>query len=364
MAYLPEAKSPDEIKEIGVAQTRKEYNTLAGYYTKIVNQEYVYCPKCGKFQSRNAYYSDSRFANGYFPICKDCLLQMVEQRKNKNDESHESKGTVKEVLRLLDLPYIDSLYKSRVASVENDTAERKKSSPFITMVVQLKSLPQYSGMKWIDSDVDEYEGDGEDELKLNQRLITDGKKNFGRGFSNEDYMYLEAQYEDWLKRYEINTKTQEVLFQRLCCKQLDAHKMQIQGKDTKDVDKTIQEIMASLNVKPSQSNADALTSSKVFGELIKIWEAEKPIPEPQGIFNDIDRIGLYIDVFFKGHLAVMMGLKNAFSSIYERYIAKYTVTKPQYTEDDDNETILNNIFADTMDMEEAEDAYDGTEADD
>ena len=49
-----------------------------------------------------------------------------------------------------------------------------------------------------------------------------------------------------------------------------------------------------------------------FGQLIDKWEQEKPIPEPDEEFKDVDKIGLYIDVFFKGHLSKMMGLKNAF----------------------------------------------------
>lgn len=355
MAYLPQAKSPEEVKEAGVAQIRKDYITIAEYYTKILNHEYIYCPKCGKFQASRAYYSDERFANNYFPLCKECLLQMVEQKKDKKDVSHESKETVKPVLQLLDLPYIDSLYQSCCASIFNDVKEKPKHSPFITMLVQLKSLPQYMGQHWCDSDLDErLDYDAEDEIRMNKRLIADGKKNFGRGYTNEDYMYLQSQYEDWQSRVEINTKPQELLFQRLCCKQLDAHKLQIQGKDTKDVDKSIQEMMSSLNIKPSQSSSEQLTSSKTFGQLIKLWEESKPVEEPEGAFADIDRIGLYIDVFFKGHLSVMMGLKNSFSTIYNRFIAKYTVTKPQYQEDDDYETAMNGIFEDEMEKESDE----------
>ncbi|WP_036608206.1 hypothetical protein [Oribacterium sp. P6A1] len=130
MAHLPQAKSPEGVKEAGVAQIRKDYISIADYYTKIVNQDYMYCPKCGKFQSSKAYYSDDRFANKCFPICKECLLQMVERKKDKKDVSHESKETVKPVLQLLDLPYIDSLYQSCCTAVANDVSEKTKHPPF------------------------------------------------------------------------------------------------------------------------------------------------------------------------------------------------------------------------------------------
>lgn len=51
-----------------------------------------------------------------------------------------------------------------------------------------------------------------------------------------------------------------------------------------------------------------------------------------------------VDVFFKGHLARMMGLKNGFSHLYEKYMKKYTVSQPQYDEDSGSEAIFEQIF--------------------
>lgn len=47
----------------------------------------------------------------------------------------------------------------------------------------------------------------------------------------------------------------------------------------------------------------------------------------------------------------MMGLKNAFSSLYDRFMSKYTVKKPQYDEDFDSETLFDQIFGSKMDEE-------------
>ena len=102
--------------------------------------------------------------------------------------------------------------------------------------------------------------------------------------------------------------------------------------------------MGSMALKPNQNNSNALTEAKTFGQLIQKWENEKPIPEPDEEFRDVNKIGMYLDVFFKGHLARMMGLKNAFSHTYEKFIKKYTVDKPQYDEDTDSETLFDQIF--------------------
>ena len=70
------------------------------------------------------------------------------------------------------------------------------------------------------------------------------------------------------------------MFQRICSIELEIRKAQKEKRDTKDLDKTLQDLMSSLSVKPSQSNSNALTEAKTFGQLIQKWEEEKPIPEP------------------------------------------------------------------------------------
>jgi len=50
-------------------------------------------------------------------------------------------------------------------------------------------------------------------------------------------------------------------------------------------------------------------------------------------------------------LAKMLNLKNAFSSIYERFIGKFTVTRPEYEEGDDTEAIFDEIFGNKMNEE-------------
>ena len=162
-------------------------------------------------------------------------------------------------------------------------------------------------------------------------------------------MFLENEYQDWTTRYPCENKSQELLFKRICFKELEIDKAQKDGKDTKELDATLQNLMGSLNIKPSQKNSNTLTDNLTFGQLIDKWEQEYPIPEPEEEFKDVDKIGLYIDVFFKGHLSKMMGLKNAFSSLYERFMSKYTVTKPQYDEDFDSEALFDQIFGSKID---------------
>ena len=47
----------------------------------------------------------------------------------------------------------------------------------------------------------------------------------------------------------------------------------------------------------------------------------------------------------------MMDLRNAFSDIYDRYIKKYTVKKPEYGEEEDTEALFGKIFGTHVDDE-------------
>ena len=212
------------------------------------------------------------------------------------------------------------------------------------------SLPQYNNTSYKDSEfsIDDIDNNPETNTRIVQKTLKSAKKRFGNNYNNEELMYLETEYQDWTTRYPCENKSQELLFKRVCCKELEIDNAQKNGKDTKDLDATLQNLLGSLNIKPNQKTASELTDNLTFGQLIDKWEGEwdggKPIPEPEGEFKDPDKIGLLIDVFFKGHLSKMMGLKNAFSSTYEKFISKYTVKKPEYDEDTDSEALFDKIF--------------------
>jgi len=351
MAYLKQSRSEAEIKSATVSKVKTYYNELSRDYNKIIEQDYILCPKCGEFISRDNFYSSNEYAIGVFPQCKKCILAEVEQRDKKTDKPNETKDSVKRMLQKMNLPYIDDLYESACKTVADEVNEKNRKAPFLAYLVPLKSLPQYKNKTWTDSEFELGVVTEEEETKINAKTIKAAKKRFGAGYSNEDYMFLETEYQDWTTRYACENKAQELLFKRICFKELEIDKAQKIGRDTKELDKTLQELMGSLSVKPSQSNSDSLADFQTFGQLIAKWEDEKPIPEPDEEFRDVDKIGLYIDVFFKGHLSKMMGLKNAFSSLYERFISKYTVTKPQYDEDVDSEALFDQIFGSKIDEE-------------
>ena len=353
MAELKYASTIEELKARGVNTLREEYISIAKTYNSILDKEILYCPVCGDFKKRNtAFYNDDRYLAGKNPICKECYLKMVEQRKKDKDEPNETKESVQKVLQMLDRPYDDDFYEKCVKGAKDGVKEKTRNSPFATYITAIISLPQWQNKTYKDSDfgssIITTDLDEEEEL-ANQELLIKARERFGRDYNNVDLLFLEKEYEDWTTRYACESKAQELLFKRICFKELEIDKAQKDGKDTKELDKTLQELLGSAQLKPSQNASNSLTESKTFGQLIEKWENEEPIPEPSDEFKDVDKIGLLIDVFFKGHLAKMMGLKNAFSARYDQFMKKYTVNKTEYQDEEYSEEMFDKFFGTQLD---------------
>lgn len=363
MATVRDVKRPEELKRITLRELRNDYLSLGEQYTRILKFNDLLCPSCGRVKAATTtnFYKNRNYIHGFFPVCIECVFREAEQIELPTDPPKESKLSVQRVLRMMDRPYLEAVYMGCVKAFNEQSSEdgKQKKMPFQRYMQQINSLPNYRDMTWDNSEfVERFNGIVEtvEVVTDKEQIIARGRKRFG-AYTPEELFELENAYEDWVHRYPAEAKGQEVLFEHLCITDLRARKIAKEGGDPKDAIKTLQDIMTSLGIKPSQSTADALTDSKSFGELIKAWEIERPIPEPEDEWKDVDRIGLLIDVFFKGHLVKMLNIKNAFSSIYERFIGKYTVKRPDLTENAETEEIFNKIFGEEMtkDFSEAED---------
>ena len=348
MANLKPAKTEEEVKKMGVANVRIEYNKLATDYNRIVDRDVLMCPMCGDFiKSDTGFYMDKKYATDRFPICKQCLLAMVEQRKNKNDKSepNETKESVQRVLQLMDRIYDDAFYNECVKGATDEVNEKMRHSAFATYITSIASLPQWKGKTWKDSDFgDSAVSIDEEETRIIQKTVKAGKKRFGNNYSDEDLMFLENEYQDWITRYECNTKAQEEVFENLSLLKLLKKKAIMSGVSTKDLDKQQQDWLDAGKLKPKQNSTDTLSDAQTFGTLLQKWEETRPLPDIDPELEDVDKVGLYIDTFFSGHTAKMLGIKNTFTHLYEKIMKKYTVNKPQYDDEEDSEMIFEKIF--------------------
>ncbi len=338
MAILIQPRTDKEIRKLGVNNVREAYMKLSADYNRIINNEVLFCPKCGKWQATNtSFYMDKRYATDRFPICKKCLMAMVEQREREDDEPNETRESVQEVLQLMDRPFDSDFYDECVKGAYDDIREKRKNSPFATYITSILSLPNWKGMTWKDSKFGD-SNDAPDEIRLNQKTIKAAKKRFGGGYSDEELMFLENEYQDWVSRNECQTKGQEEVFENLSIAKLLKRKLLAKGASTKDIDAQIQQWLDSGNLKPKQNNLDVLSDAQTLGTLLQKFEEEQPLPVLDPELEDVDGLGKYIGTFYMGHICKMFGLKNDYAQQYEEEIAKYTVTPPEYDEDGEDDS--------------------------
>ena len=307
------------------------------------------CLKCKNEYVENKFYSsNSEFYSGVgkIPFCKSCIEDFYNYYCEKyKSEYHAApeKSAVKRLCMVFDVYYSDDAFDKAIGQLK----KTDKKMSIIASYMKLIHLNQYKDKSYDDTfNHDEYDkanksyDDVIKEMDIDESIVD----FFGVGFSEDDYKYLKKEYDDWVARHECKTKAQEEVFKRLCFKQLEILKATRLGEDTKDLDATFQKLLETAKLQPRQNAGDTTADNQTFGTLIDKWENTRPLPEIDEELKDVDRIGLYFDVFVRGHLSKMMGLKNGFSNLYTKFMKKYSVEKPEYDDDENSEVLFDAIF--------------------
>ena len=317
----------------------------------------IVCFYCGKeYVDTNFYNSNSEFYSniGKIPYCKQCIEKFYQQYFNRyTNESclTPEKKSVQRLCMAFDIYYRDDVFVSAMNKIKTSGINISPMSQYMKQI----QLQQYNRNKEsYENTITEAEqenfamaaiSDLSGETTIDQKTID----FFGKGFTDEDYKYLKREYDDWTARHECNTKAQEEVFKRICFKQLEILKATRRGEDTKNLDATFQNLLETAKLQPKQNSGDTTADNQTFGTLIDKWENERPLPEIDEELKDVDKIGYYIDTFFKGHTCKMLNVKNAFSNLYSSMMKNFTVNKPEYSSDEDDfDTELNfdTIFGD------------------
>ena len=353
--FMPRGRPPkdksSEMKDLETKEIKKN---------KTVNKNKYRCFYCGKeYVETNFYKSFGRFFDniGKIPYCKQCIEKFYQyyfDRYTNEGCLTPEKNAVKRVCMAMDIYYTDANFDSSMNKIRRDNINISPMGQYMKTI----GFNQYKDKSY-DNTV------SEDEKKKRREELVNGsinsgdsdideatRKFFGAGFEDKDYEFLKEQYDDWVTRHECQTKAQEEVFKRICFKQLEILKATRLGEDTKNLDDTFQKLLDTAKLQPKQNSSEAMSDAQTFGTLIDKWENTRPLPEIDEELKDVDKIGLYLDVFFKGHLAKMMGLKNGFSRLYNKYMKQYTVEKPEYESDEDSEALFDAIFGSSLDKDE------------
>lgn len=312
----------------------------------------IKCFNCGKeYVETNYYNSISEFFSKTkkIPYCKQCVKKFydyfVERYTNEGCEDPEKKA-VRRICMAFDIHFNAKAYEECV----RDAKTRKMDiSPFSAYMKRAQLLPHKN--KTYDDTINDEENSKfvvveSDDIDDEESIEIDAKtKNFfGYGFNDEDYRFLKKEYDDWTARHECKTKAQEEVFKDICFNRLQNLKALRAGDDTKDITASFQKLLDSGKLQPKQNAGDTTANNQTFGTLINKYENERPLPEIDEELRDVDKIGWYIDVFFRGHLSKMMGLKNGLSNLYTKFIKQYTVERPEYKDEENSEVLFDAIF--------------------
>ncbi|MBQ9657189.1 MAG: hypothetical protein IJV31_00915 [Clostridia bacterium] len=320
------------------------------------------CACCGEDNDINEYYdSDSILykAKGKLPYCKDCINKIYDEYlkecQNREYKNPDKKATQR-ICMSFDLYYSDDLYENAMTEFTKKNDNSKNELSFMPYYFRHVKLLQYKTKDYNDTIFKDYQ-----DIKKKQKLmssfndddfnqeaiVTKASKFFGSGLNSDDYVFLQNEYDDWTSRHECQTKAQEEVFKAICFNRWKAHKANIAGEDTKDLDRTFKDLLDTGKLQPKQSKENDIlsTDKRTLGEMAEIWEDTilKPIPTPQGHLADIDHIG-ELDGFIRGHTCKAVGIQNFYSETYSKLMKQFTVNKPQYEDDYDSETSFDNIF--------------------
>ncbi len=339
--------STSQIKIDQSVKIKKIEQTPAGGKFKCSCCGKEYTSQKGNFPVSNSVLFEGN--NGFLTICRSCVEKYYQQLIGVYSGNEEH--ALEHCCRLFDWYYSDDA----VAMTKNISQGRSKVSvyPSKMNMVQIRD----KGTTYLDTVRDKHGNkimDANDIATPDEMADGAGTKApietimfFGFGYSDQEYIYLGDQYGDWTTRYECKTKAQEELFKSICIAQLNVQRAQSRGstKEVNEAMKTFQDLLGTANLKPSQTNDNALADQNTFGTLIKKWETERPISQPDEDWKDVDGISKYIDTYFLGHLCNLVHVENDYEEQYREEMAKHTVTPPEYEEDEMGETSLLDKFS-------------------
>ena len=318
------------------------------------------CFCCGKEYIETKYYtsaSDFYSSIGKVPYCKHCIERFYRYYYEKyvnEDYLNPEQEAIKRICMAFNFYYSAKVFMEAVDSARKNQLDISPLGSYMKSI----HLRQHIG-KTYDDTIKETAAEEQEHIsnvfnsdENSSSNIDEKTKNFfGVGFKDEDYIFLKREYDDWTARHECKTKAQEEVFKDICFNRLQNLKALRAGEDTKDITMAFQKLLDSGKLQPKQNAGDTTADNQTFGTLIDKWENTRPLPEIDEELKDVDKIGYYIDTFFKGHTCKMLNVKNAFSNLYSSMMKKFTVNKPEYNMDEDDydsEINFDTIFGDKL----------------
>lgn len=314
------------------------------------------CRRCGKAYGRlkgnfPASYAHLYKGVGFMPYCRSCVDEMYDTYLLT---CKDPKKATRQMCRKLDLYWNEAIYEY--------VSLRSASRSIMTAYIQRTNSNQYIGKSYDDTlseedalweskkaDIPDNKSGNESEsseqvsaeaIEIAPEIV----EFWGADYSPDFLLKLNKRYKEWTKGQEDLEPAAISLFKHICILE---ETIAIDSAAGRPFDKnlnTLNGLLGSLNMKPVQKKDEAAGGSvdnSPMGVWIRRFENERPIPEPDPELRDVDKIVRYIQIFFLGHLAKMLGKTTVYSRMYEEEIARLRVESPELSGEyeDDNDFI-------------------------
>lgn len=307
------------------------------------------CTACGTMynkQRKNFPTSQSQlfFKNGgYLPVCGSCIEALFTKYRNALSDDLLA---ARRVCMKMDIYWDEQLFKN--------ITRAGVSGSLIRTYIGRTNLSKYVGKTYDDTLREEAEAVVPDEIPLPERVTpeaTDDDMEFwGTGYTNDEYYVLNKKYKYWtneLTDEELLLPGTQAVYRNICLLDFVIARNTAAGKPTESAVKQLNDLISSANATPAQrkkeDDGDSAFDTLTFGEGIRVFENERPIPKPLPEFEDVDNIRKYVTIWFLGHLCHMLHIKNTYCKLYEDEMNRLRVERPEFADEDDDD-FLNDIF--------------------
>lgn len=313
----------------------------------------VICSRCGKTYTKRkgnfkVSYAACHKGLGYIPICSDCIDSMY---NTYLAQCNNAKDTVRQMCRKLDLYWNESAFEAIAKKSTMRTLMSQYIQRINTMTYAGKSYDDTlsnEGTLWSFTEQEHVEQPvvparqkvEEDEVSDLDDIPNEVITFWGSGYTAEMYLELEQRRSYWMSRLPEGTDIDigtEALIRQICPLELDINRYRASGRDVDKLVANLDKLIGSAGLKPGQKkqeDADVALANTPLGVWLYRYENKRPLPEVDEELKDVNGIRKYVFTWM-GHLCKMLGLKNAYSQLYEDEIARLRVDKPEYDGDDD-----------------------------
>jgi hypothetical protein len=107
--------------------------------------------------------------------------------------------------------------------------------------------------------------------------------------------------------------------------------------------KTLQDLLASANIKPNQETSAGNVEKGSFGIFIAKIENEKPIFDWEKDLGGEDKLKKILNIFFFGNLAKVLNIRNPWDDEFKEEMGKFTVDMSEVEKEKESEDLLGNV---------------------